>query len=281
VPGRRDYYPQYYRAKRRRERAVLAISTLVIVVVGLAFIIFLSIYLSRLFRHPSTLEEMAAQTGELAAPVVEEPPAEGRGEPTGIAEDKAQPKLVALEDITEYAESVPEVSIIPQGLGTPPAAETEESLTTEEEVEPDSSEEAASGEETEQAPHPEPRPAPEPEPAAAGSPSSEESERPSEKPAPQPSEKKEPQKPARAVPQYTFTVFAGVYKEDGKATREMSRLRELGFKPGKLTRSQGGKKSYLVYVGEPLPDYELAEAVKKKLQEAGFSDAYILRKSTN
>lgn|GEM_PF-1977677 len=281
MSGRRDYYPQYYRAKRRRERAVLVISTLVIVVVGVAVLIFLSVYLSRLFRHPSSLEEIVARKEGRAVPASGEHRTQEPVEPTGIAGAVAQPKLIALEDVVEYAESVPEVSIIPQGLGTSAATEPEESTTvSEEEVEPGSSAEAPPEERAEGSAPSEPPPAPEAKPAAAaGKAPSEEAERPPEKP--KPPEKKEPAEPVKATPQYTFTVFAGVYKDDSTASAEMSRLRELGFKPGMITRSQGGKKSHLVYVGEPLPDYELAEAVKKKLQEAGFSDAYILRKSAD
>lgn len=276
--GRRDYYPQYYRAKRRRERAVLVISTFVVVGVVIAAIIFLGVYLGRLFRHPSMLEEIVAQKEELATPPAEGPPAVAAEGPAGITAPREQVKLIALEDITEYAESIPEVSIIPQGLGTPGPVETQESPSeTEQEAEAASSAEAAAEAPVEASPQVEPEPAAAPsKPESAGAQQRQE-------PESRRSEANKPakEKPAKKTPRYVFTAFAGIYKDDSDANRQMARLRELGFKPGKLTRSQAGKKSYLVSVGEPLPEYELAEAVKKKLQEAGFSDAYILRKSAD
>jgi len=277
---RRHYYPQYYRAKRRRERTVLVISTLIVVVVAIAGVIFLGFYLSRLFSHPSTLEEIVAQKEELAAPPTEQPPPVKTELPTGVAAAKPQPKLIALEDISEYAESVPEISIIPQGLGTPTPEEAAPPAPEEEQTAAEPEAPAEATPEPGTPPSTEPR---QPEPKAKPKPAATPAKAAAEKPESRPAEAKKPakEKPARTAPRYLFTVFAGVYEEDRVANREMARLRELGFKPHKLTRAQGGVKNYLVSVGEPLAEYELAEAVKKKLQEAGFSDAYILRKSTD
>ena len=257
---KRDVYPQYYRAKRRRERIAIGASIVVAVVIITAL---LALAIAYFLRPREGLDELVQRRDEIVAPAAEEaqPTAETAPEPRPTE----QAPLIALEDIDEWAQSVPELSLIPEGLGTgePPPEEpplpqlTEEVVPVEEEPEAEEEEETPAEEES-QAQQPEEEPAP---------------ERPSE-PEPRPS----PPKPSE--PQYTFTVLAGVYDNESEANRQRDRLLELGFQASVLSRSYGDKKSYPVQVDPPLDEFELADAVKKRLRDAGFSDAAVLRRDT-
>jgi len=257
---RRDVYPQYYRAKRRRERIVIGASIVVAVVIVTAL---LALAVAYFIRHREGLDELAQRRDEIVAPAAEETQAVS----TPVAEPQPvqDTPILALEDINEWAPSVPEVSLIPEGLGTgePPPEEpplpqmTEEVVPAEEEPEPAEEEEAPVEEEPQaRQPEEEPAPARTTEPETRPSP-------------PKPSE-----------PQYTFTVLAGVYDNESEANRQRDRLLELGFQASVLARSYGDKKSYPVQVDPPLDEYELADAVKKRLRDAGFSDAAVLRRDT-
>ncbi|OGK08636.1 MAG: hypothetical protein A2Y63_06450, partial [Candidatus Riflebacteria bacterium RBG_13_59_9] len=190
--------------------------------------------------------------------------------------------LVALEDITEYGISVPEVSLIPEGLSggpladeTPPPQMTEEVAT--------GSEVATPAEEVEQPPPAEEsgqssvspkKEKPKPEESAAVK--KEEEKKPEE--GKKPEEKKPKARPAEPV--YTFSVYAGVYDSEVEANRQRDRLIELGFQSTISVRSQGEKKEYALQVGSSLEEYEPAEAVKNRLREAGFPQAIVLRRET-
>jgi cell division protein FtsN len=257
---KRDVYPQYYRAKRRRERIAIGASIVVAVVIVTAL---LALAIAYFIRPREGLDELAQRRDEIVAPTVEEEQAAAA--PTAEPQPVEEAPLIALEDITEWAPSVPEVSLIPEGLGTgePPPEEpplpqlTEEVVPAEEEPEPEEEEETPAEEESQaQQPEEEPTPA-----------------RPSE-----PETRPSPPKPSE--PQYTFTVLAGVYDNESEANRQRDRLLELGFQASVLSRSYGDKKSYPVQVDPPLDEFELADAVKKRLRDAGFSDAAVLRRDT-
>lgn len=268
---RRDVYPQYYRAKRRRERIAIVASIVVAVVIITAF---LALAIAYFIRPREGLDELAQRREEIIAPQAEE--AQASPAPVAQPQPAAEAPLIALEDITEWAPSIPEVSLIPEGLGTgePPPEEpplpqlTEEVVPAEEPSEPAGEEPSPAAEAAREA-----EPARQPETQATPARASETESRP-ESSQPKPS----PPKPSK--PQYTFTVLVGVYDNESEANRQRDRLLELGFQATVLVRSYGDKKSYPVQVEPPLEEFELADAVKKRLRDAGFSDAAVLRRDT-
>ncbi len=252
---RRDVYPQYYRAKRRRERIVVGASIVVAVVIITAL---LALAIAYFIRPREGLDELAQRRDEIVAPRTEEAPV-GTA-PVVEPQPVEDTPIIALEDITEWAPSVPEVSLIPEGLGTGEPPPEELPL-------PQMTEEVAPVEEPSESTEEEP-PSEEDEPQAR---------QPEEEPAP--ARTTEPEtKPSE--PQYTFTVLVGVYDNESEANRQRDRLLELGFQATVLVRSYGDKKSYPVQVEPPLEEFELADAVKKRLRDAGFSDAAVLRRDT-
>ncbi len=264
---RRDVYPQYYRAKRRRERIVLGASIVVAAVIVIGFIVLVVAYF---VRPREGLEELAQRRDEIVSPASEEVPA---AQPPAEPQPAEEEPLLTLDDITEWETSVPELSLIPEGLGTgepapeePPLPQMTEEVAAEEAESPP---EAAADEES--APEPGP-PESEPEEAAPAQTSEPES-RPDAEPS-------RPSSSGPSEPKYTFTVLVGVYDSESEANRQRDRLLELGFQAGILARSYGDKKSYTVQVNPPLEEFELANAVKKRLREAGFSDAVVLRRDT-
>jgi len=250
---RRDVYPQYYRAKRRRERIAIVASIVVAVVIITAF---LALAIAYFIRPREGLDELAQRREEIIAPQAEE--AQASPAPVAQPQPAAEAPLIALEDITEWAPSIPEVSLIPEGLGTgePPPEEpplpqlTEEVVPAEEPSEPAGEEPSPAAEAAREA-----EPARQPETQAAPARASETESRP-ESSQPKP------------------------YDNESEANRQRDRLLELGFQATVLVRSYGDKKSYPVQVEPPLEEFELADAVKKRLRDAGFSDAAVLRRDT-
>jgi cell division protein FtsN len=266
---RRDVYPQYYRAKRRRERMVLGASIVVAAVIVIGFV---ALAVAYFLRPREGLEELAQRREEIVAPASEDVPAaqQAATQPQPAEEQS----LLMLDDITEWETSVPELSLIPEGLGTgeptpeePPLPQITEEVAAAEEAEAPSDD--AAEEEAEAEPS-----APESEPEESAP---EQTDEPESRPDTEPSR---PATSPPADPQYTFTVLAGVYDSESEANRQRDRLLELGFQAAVLVRSYGDKKSYPVQVNPPLEEYELADAVKKRLREAGFSDAVVLRRDT-
>jgi len=295
VSGKRNYYPSYYREKRRRERIFLVSSVFVLVVVVIGLGAFLVAYLFRVFKNPVSLEQMVPPQGLAATKQVEKQrKLEQKSPPKKFAEEE---QFVTLSDIEGYSQSVPELSIKLEGVSSQTQAEAEEPVPTEE-TNATSVKVEEEGVENE--------PAPSTKPAEPG----QKAEK--EKPAPEEKEKTEQkgeasenqakkgsavsdserkgetsQGGAKASPTYIYSVFAGVERapkaETSKAeerVRRMSdRLLELGFKPTVIKREQGDEIVFQIQVGSSFDSYELAEALKQKLKESGFDNAYILRRS--
>jgi len=122
VTGRRkDYYPQYYLAKRNRERMVLAGTVVFLAVVVVGLVVLAVVY----FTKPrADLEQLAEAQPEIVAP---EPEKTAQPAPPVAPSPVDRQELLALEDVEEYAESVPELSLMPADIapGAEPAAAEE------------------------------------------------------------------------------------------------------------------------------------------------------------
>jgi len=277
--SRRDYYPRYYREKRRRERIVLGVTVAVVVLLVLGGIALPLVYL---LMPRADLEQFAERLPEITeasspAAVPASPPVA----PPAAAE--AAP-LLALEDVTEYGISVPELSLIPEGLGgggpaaaePPPPQVTEEAVSggevaapaVEVEQPPAEGESPARSEAKKEAGSPPKRPQ---APKQAGTDGEKAGQDRPETPKPQP-------QPKPKEPVYSFIVYAGVFDSEAEAGRQRERLSELGFQSTLSVRSRGEKKVYYLQVGSALSQYEPAEAVKNKLAEAGFANPFVLRR---
>lgn len=262
---RKEYYPQYYLAKRQRERAVLVATLVFAGVIAVGLIVLAVVY----FTKPRAgLEQLAADRPEMVAPETQQPAA---AKPPVALPRAEEQSLLALEDVKEYATSVPELSLMPSDLapGAEPAKpeETPPPQVTEEPAQPGETPPAVQ-EEVE-------KPQSEPEKAK------EEPKKEPEKPKEQPKPEKKPDKPKEQAPAksgYIYVVIAGVFSSESEANRQRDRLRELGFESRLSTRGAGESKSYAIEVGAPLEEYKPAEAVKNKIRDAGFANAVVLRR---
>lgn len=257
-----------------------------LVLFGISFFFF---YLVRIFGKPVTLEEMVAQN----PPVAEKPAPKAR-----VHAPQSPPrrfmqefKAVTLEEVQEYSQSVPELSIsLERASSTEVKAEGGEAKVEE----PSKGESTQSSNEDEKAGQGEPKvnqeepnqkePKPEAKASEKTKAQSPEASKEERKKVEEGASKQEPIPPQRNSG-YLFKVYAAMIKvseqgeEAEKSLKETKdRLIELGFKPTVEERKQGDTKYYFVCVGGPFDNYDVANAVKKKLKDAGFPDAYILRK---
>lgn len=278
---KREYYPSYYRDKRRRERAILALSAVTLGILCISLLVLAGIFL---LRPRENLEQLAQRRGEIVA-TAQKPASAEAFMPAAVPVKDDQ--IYKPEDITEVAKSVPEMSLAPiQFTGAeqpvdkppPPQITPEKAANGRGEVEQGQPE-------SESAAPPKPEPVAEQEKARDAE--VKKPQQPADKPKPKPEEKpKEQPKPAPkkeakpAEPTYKYTVYAGVYASESEANRQEERLIGMGLHPKVIIRGQGESKSYLVSVGTALSEYDQANVLKNKLREAGFNGAYILRRET-
>lgn len=282
---RKDYYPSYYRDKRRREQAVLAISTIILGVLVLGLIALALVYF---IKPRENLEQLAQRRDEIVQPSV---PATGPA-PSQVPTPEEE-NLLKTEDITDVGSSVPEMSLAPVQLaGVEPAAdqppppqmtpeqsaggegaETASELPADESATPVKSDESKAGASAEK-PN-----------ADQAKPEAKKEEKPKEKPKDKPAPKKEtPKKPTPkketkpSEPVYRYNVFAGTYDSESEANQQREHLIEMGLQSSVSARGAGDAKTYVVAVGSSLDTYEQALALKNKLREAGFGSSYILRR---
>ncbi len=283
---KREYYPSYYRDKRRRERAVLFLSTVIVALIGIGLVVLAGVYM---LRPRENLDQLAQRRSEIV----------GTGSSAtasaNISKQAAsqlkEEQLLKPEDISEVGNSVPEMSLAPIQItggevvvdqSPPPqvtpkqsadgqAAEPSPSIPDDESSHPAKPKNEASPEKpkAEEA-KPQPKPAENPKVKSGEKPSG-----PAQKPAPPQKQETKPSEPT-----YKFNVYAGVWNSETEANRQKSHLQEMGLQSSIIARSQGDGKSYLVAVGSSLENYDQAAALKNKLREAGFSGAYILRRET-
>ncbi len=267
-------------------------SFLVVVVVVIGIVVFLGVYLFRVFNKPVTLEEMVAQKS--ARQVKEQAsaktfkPVEKGAPPRKFVPDA---DFVTLEEIERFSESVPEISV--QLLSTDTVGSEvekveeggkvgDEALTVSEqgvEEKPGSTKPAEAKTPPASAENEKPKEdAKEKESPKTEVPTAQEKKQ---------EKRKEPEKPKgeAEIPTYTYTVFAAVIDErkeksvDSKIRELEERLMELGFKSTVIERKQAEVKVYMIQVNGEFTDYDEAEAIKKKLRESGFSNPYILRRT--
>lgn len=262
---RKEFYPQYYLAKRQRERAVLAVTLVFAGIIAVGLIVLAVVY----FTKPrENLEQLAENRPEMVAP---EPQQAAAAKPPVAPPQAGGQKLLALEDVKEYATSVADLSLMPAdiALGAEPAKaeETPPPQVTEEQAQPGETPPAAQ-EEVEK---------PQAEPEKPKEEAKKEPEKPKEEPKPEkPKDKPKEQAPAKSG--YIYVVIAGVFSSESEANRQRDRLRELGFESSLSVRGAGESKSYAIEIGAPLDEYKPAEAVKNKIRDAGFANAVVLRR---
>jgi cell division protein FtsN len=279
---KREYYPSYYRDKRKRERTVLVLSTVIIALVGIGLLVLAGVYL---LRPRENLDQLAQRRDEIVGTAPSTQTASGLPKPTATPVKVEEEQLLKPEDVTEVGSSVPEMSLAPvQFSGEEPAPDAPPPPQMTPEKSADNGNEAVPALPADENAKPGAETAPEKPKAAEEKPKP----KPEEKPKAKPEEKKEtPKKPAPkkpepkpAEPAYKYNVYAGLYTSESEANKQKSRLVEMGLQSSIIARNQGDGKSYLVAVGSALENYDQAVSLKNKLREAGFGGAYILRRET-
>ena len=278
---KREFYPSYYRDKRKRERTVLVLSTIIVGLLVVGLLVLAGVYM---LRPRENLDQLAQRRDEIVGTAPSTQAAEGMPKPAATPVKVEDEQLLKPEDVTEVGSSVPEMSLAPVQFSgeepevdapPPPQMTPEEAADVGEDAAPNLPvDEANPGTET----------APEKPKATEDKPNP----KPEEKPKAKPEEKKEtPKKPTPkkpepkpAEPVYKFNVYAGLYNSESEANKQKSRLVEMGLQSSIISRNQGDGKTYLVAVGSALENYDQAVSLKNKLREAGFSGAYILRRET-
>ncbi len=278
---KREFYPSYYRDKRKREHAVLVLSSVIVGILVLGLLILAGVYM---LRPRENLDQLAQRRDEIVGTAPSTQATDGMPKPAATPVQVEDEQLLKPEDVTEVGSSVPEMSLAPvQFSGEEPEidAPPPPQMTPEESA--DTGEEAAPG-----LPSDEAKPGTEAAPDKPKAPEAKPKPKPEEKPKAKPEEKKEtPKKPAPkkpepkpAEPAYKFNVYAGLYNSESEANQQKSRLVEMGLQSSIIARNQGDGKTYLLAVGSALGNYDQAVSLKNKLREAGFSGAYILRRET-
>lgn len=278
---KREYYPSYYRDKRKREHAILVLSTIIIGIFVLGLLVLAGVYM---LRPRENLDQLAQRRDEIVDTAPLTKAAGGMPKPLATPVKVEDEQLLKPEDVTEVGRSVPEMSLAPvQFFGEEPEADAPPPPQVAPEESADTGEETAPG-----LPADEAKPGTETTPETPKTPEDKPKPKPEEKPKAKPEEKKEtPKKPAPkkpepkpAEPAYKFNVYAGLYNSETEANKQKSRLVEMGLQPSIIARNQGDGKTYLVAVGSALENYDQAVSLKNKLREAGFTGAYILRRET-
>lgn len=258
----KEYYPQYYRRRKRRERILDILSFGFATLAAGVLAWFIVAWLTNIFLVQTNPQKRLAEEVKRveAKPVKKE---EGRVKVLVPKRPVEEQKILAQDEIQEYEKGFPQINI---ALAIPEKEEPKEQPTLEDEGKP-----------SEVRPETPTKPKEPPKTERSKEETRSESTREEPKREEKPVKREESKPKSNGGTRYVYKVYAGKWDSLETAEEKRKELSGRGISGSIVNQRELDREVYFVLVDQRFEDETLASRFIQNLREKGFPDAILTR----